>query len=115
MWVPAGVMLAGSVTESRAATGALGKAGRVGDHAEGPQRVASQKIDEVLSSLSLEVRNGGGRYGAGSGLFSRPMAKAVAPAARCTRWIFSRTSWTTSIRATKKEKIRNVPDRSGRV
>ncbi|HEV3330040.1 MAG TPA: class I SAM-dependent methyltransferase [Bryobacteraceae bacterium] len=49
---------------------------------EGPQRVASQKIDEVLSKLSLKSGMVVADIGAGSGLFSRPLAKAVAPAGK---------------------------------
>ena len=46
---------------------------------EGPQRIASQKIDQVLSKLSLKPGMVVADIGAGSGLFSRPLAKAVAP------------------------------------
>jgi ubiquinone/menaquinone biosynthesis C-methylase UbiE len=46
---------------------------------EGPQRVATQKIGEVLSKLSLKSGMVVADIGAGSGLFSRPLAKAVAP------------------------------------
>src|SRR6516164_2945409 len=46
---------------------------------ESPQRVGGQKVDEVLARLS--PRNGMvvADIGAGSGLFTRPLAKAVAP------------------------------------
>jgi ubiquinone/menaquinone biosynthesis C-methylase UbiE len=46
---------------------------------EGPQRVASQKIDEVLARLALKPGMIVADVGAGSGLFARPLAKAVAP------------------------------------
>ena len=46
---------------------------------EGPQRVATQKIDEVLAKLSLRPGMVVADIGAGSGLFSRPLAKAVSP------------------------------------
>src|ERR1700749_941889 len=46
---------------------------------EGPQRVATQKIDQVLADLSLKPGMVIADIGAGSGLFSRPLAKAVAP------------------------------------
>jgi 2-polyprenyl-3-methyl-5-hydroxy-6-metoxy-1,4-benzoquinol methylase len=46
---------------------------------ESPNRIAGQKIDEVLSKLQLRPGMVVADIGAGSGLFSRPMAKAVAP------------------------------------
>jgi ubiquinone/menaquinone biosynthesis C-methylase UbiE len=49
---------------------------------EGHQRVAAQKIDAVLSLLSLKSGMVVADIGAGSGLFSRPLAKAVAPAGK---------------------------------
>jgi len=44
---------------------------------EGPQRVATQKIDGVLSKLSLKPGMVVADIGAGSGLFTRPLAKVV--------------------------------------
>jgi 2-polyprenyl-3-methyl-5-hydroxy-6-metoxy-1,4-benzoquinol methylase len=49
---------------------------------EGPQRVATQKIDEVLSRLNLKPGMTIADIGAGSGLFTRPLAKAVAPSGK---------------------------------
>jgi len=49
---------------------------------EGPQRVAGQKVDEVLAKLALKPGMVVADIGAGSGLFSRPLAKAVAPSGR---------------------------------
>jgi ubiquinone/menaquinone biosynthesis C-methylase UbiE len=49
---------------------------------EGPQRVATQKIDQVLAKLSLKKGMVVADIGAGSGLFSRPLAKAVAPSGK---------------------------------
>jgi 2-polyprenyl-3-methyl-5-hydroxy-6-metoxy-1,4-benzoquinol methylase len=46
---------------------------------ESPNRIAGQKVDEVLSRLQLRPGMIVADIGAGSGLFSRPMAKAVAP------------------------------------
>ncbi len=46
---------------------------------EGPQRVSGQKVDEVLARLKLKPGMMVADIGAGSGLFSRPLAKAVAP------------------------------------
>lgn len=44
---------------------------------EGPQRVATQKIDEVIAKLALRPGMIVADIGAGSGLFARPLAKAV--------------------------------------
>jgi ubiquinone/menaquinone biosynthesis C-methylase UbiE len=49
---------------------------------EGPQRVATQKIDEVIAKLALRPGMIVADIGAGSGLFARPLAKAVAPAGK---------------------------------
>src|SRR5690242_6679187 len=49
---------------------------------EGPQRVATQKVDQVISRLNLKSGMIAADIGAGSGLFSRPLAKAVAPAGK---------------------------------
>jgi ubiquinone/menaquinone biosynthesis C-methylase UbiE len=44
---------------------------------ESPQRIQGQKIDEVISRLALKPGDAAADIGAGSGLFSRPLAKAV--------------------------------------
>jgi len=75
------LILAGSFTESRAQLAAR-KADEWVTTLEGPQRVATQKIDEVLSKLALKPGMVVADIGAGSGLFSRPLAKAVAPAGK---------------------------------
>ena len=49
---------------------------------DSPRRAASQKVDEVLSKLSLKPGMIVADIGAGTGLFSRPLAKAVAPAGK---------------------------------
>jgi ubiquinone/menaquinone biosynthesis C-methylase UbiE len=46
---------------------------------ESPQRIAGQKVDEVLAKLALRPGIVITDIGAGSGLFTRPLAKAVAP------------------------------------
>ena len=46
---------------------------------ENPQRVQGQKVDQVISRLSLKPGQVIADIGAGSGLFSRPLAKAVSP------------------------------------
>jgi len=77
----AGLMLAGSATYSQAQLAAR-KADEWVATLEGPQRVATQKIDAVLSKLALKPGMVVADIGAGSGLFSRPLAKAVAPAGK---------------------------------
>lgn len=77
----AGLMLAGSATNSQAQLAAR-KADEWVATLEGPQRVATQKIDAVLSKLALKPGMMVADIGAGSGLFSRPLAKAVAPAGK---------------------------------
>jgi arsenite methyltransferase len=46
---------------------------------ESPQRVAGQKVDQVLAKLGLRPGTVVADIGAGSGLFTRPLAEAVAP------------------------------------
>jgi ubiquinone/menaquinone biosynthesis C-methylase UbiE len=46
---------------------------------ESPQRIAGQKVDEVLAKLALRPGIVVADIGAGSGLFTRPLAKAAAP------------------------------------
>ncbi len=75
------LMLAGSVVECRAQL-----ASRKPDEwvatLEGAHRIAGQKIDEVLSKLSLRSGMAVADIGAGSGVFTRPLAKAVSPAGK---------------------------------
>ena len=75
-----GATLAG-VTQSRAQL-APRKAEEWVTTLEGPQRAATQKIDEVLSKLSLKPGMVVADIGAGSGLFARPLANAVGPAGK---------------------------------
>ena len=49
---------------------------------EGPQRVATQKVDEVIAKLALKPGMIVADIGAGSGLFSRPLAKAIGPSGK---------------------------------
>jgi cyclopropane fatty-acyl-phospholipid synthase-like methyltransferase len=80
LWLPCliGLMLAGSATNSQAQLAAK-KAEEWVATLEGPQRIATQKIDAVLSKLALKPGMVVADIGAGSGLFSRPLAKAVTP------------------------------------
>jgi cyclopropane fatty-acyl-phospholipid synthase-like methyltransferase len=75
------VLLVGSATNSQAQLAAK-KADEWVITLEGPQRIATQKIDVVLSKLDLKPGMIVADIGAGSGLFSRPLAKAVAPAGK---------------------------------
>ncbi len=83
LWLPclAGLMLAGSATNSQAQLAAK-KAEEWVATLEGPQRIATQKIDAVLAKLALKPGMVVADIGAGSGLFSRPLAKAVAPSGK---------------------------------
>jgi ubiquinone/menaquinone biosynthesis C-methylase UbiE len=73
-----GIILLSAVSESRAQLGAR-KAEEWVTTLEGPQRIASLKIDEVMSRLAVKPGMVVADIGAGSGLFSRAIAKAVAP------------------------------------
>ncbi|HEX6894707.1 MAG TPA: methyltransferase domain-containing protein [Bryobacteraceae bacterium] len=77
-WLLAAAILAGGLSDAQAQL-APRKADEWVNTLEGPQRVASQKIDEVLADLSLKPGMVVADIGAGSGLFSRSLAKAVAP------------------------------------
>ena len=74
----AGLILGGTATNSPAQLAAR-KADEWVATLEGPQRIATQNIGAVLSKLALKPGMVVADIGAGSGLFSRPLAKAVAP------------------------------------
>jgi ubiquinone/menaquinone biosynthesis C-methylase UbiE len=95
------------VTESRAQL-APRKAEEWVTTLEGPQRVASQKIDEVLSKLSLKPGMVVADIGAGSGLFSRPLAKAVAPAGKVYAVDIQQDLLDHINKRAKEENIRNI-------
>ena len=77
-WCLLGAVLAGGLTQVRAQL-APRKAEEWEKTLESPNRTATQKVDEVLSDLSLKPGMIVADIGAGSGFFSRPLAKAVAP------------------------------------
>ena len=75
---------------------------------EGPQRVATQKIDEVLAKLSLKPGMVVADIGAGSGLFSRPLAKAVAPTGKVYAVDIQQDLLDHINQRDKEENIRNI-------
>jgi ubiquinone/menaquinone biosynthesis C-methylase UbiE len=107
IWCVAGLMLAGGVTECRAQL-APRKADEWVTTLEGPQRVAGQKIDEVLAGLSLKPGMTVADIGAGSGLFSRPLAKTVAPAGKVYAVDIQQDLLDHIDKRDKEENIRNV-------
>jgi len=102
-----GLILAGSFTESRAQLAAR-KADEWVTTLEGPQRVATQKIDEVLTKLALKPGMVVADIGAGSGLFSRPLAKAVAPAGKVYAVDVQQDLLDYINKRDKEENIRNI-------
>ncbi len=75
---------------------------------EGPQRVASQKVDQVISKLGLKSGMIVADIGAGSGLFSRPLSKAVAPAGKVYAVDIQQDLLDYINKRDKEENIRNV-------
>jgi ubiquinone/menaquinone biosynthesis C-methylase UbiE len=75
---------------------------------EGPQRVATQKIDQVLADLSLKPGMVIADIGAGSGLFSRPLAKAVAPTGKVYAVDIQQDLLDHINQRDKEENIRNI-------
>jgi ubiquinone/menaquinone biosynthesis C-methylase UbiE len=75
---------------------------------EGPQRVATQKIDQVLADLSLKSGMVIADIGAGSGLFSRPLAKAVAPTGKVYAVDIQQDLLNHINQRDKEENIRNI-------
>lgn len=70
--------LAGSAADARAQLAARQAPDWIST-LESPQRIAGQKVDEVLAKLALRPGMVVADIGAGSGLFTRPLAKAAAP------------------------------------
>jgi ubiquinone/menaquinone biosynthesis C-methylase UbiE len=107
LWCLLGLILAGCVTESRAQL-APRKADEWVTTLEGPQRIATQKIDEVLAKLSLKPGMVVADIGAGSGLFSRPLSKAVAPSGKVYAVDIQQDLLDYIDKRDKEENIRNV-------
>jgi 2-polyprenyl-3-methyl-5-hydroxy-6-metoxy-1,4-benzoquinol methylase len=72
------VLLICCATDARAQLAARKASDWIGT-LENPERIAGQKTDQVLAQLSLRRGMVIADIGAGSGLFTRPLAKAVAP------------------------------------
>jgi 2-polyprenyl-3-methyl-5-hydroxy-6-metoxy-1,4-benzoquinol methylase len=98
---------AGFVTDARAQL-APRKADEWITTLEGPQRVATQKVDQVLAKLSLNSGTVVADIGAGSGLFSRPLAKAVAPSGKVYAVDIQQDLLDYINRRAKEENIRNI-------
>jgi 2-polyprenyl-3-methyl-5-hydroxy-6-metoxy-1,4-benzoquinol methylase len=75
---------------------------------ESPQRVAGQKVDQVLANLSLKPGMVVADIGAGSGLFSRPLAKAVGPGGKVYAVDIQQDLLDYIARRDTEENIRNV-------
>ena len=75
---------------------------------EGPQRIATQKVDQVLSKLGLKPGMVIADIGAGSGLFSRPLAKAVAPSGKVYAVDIQQDLLDYINKRDKEENIRNI-------
>ncbi len=103
----AAALLAGGLFESRAQL-APRKADQWVNTLEGPQRIAGQKIDQVLADLSLKPGMVIADIGAGSGLFSRPLAKAVAPSGKVYAVDIQQDLLDYINQRDKEENIRNV-------
>jgi len=102
-----GAMLAGSVAESRAQL-APRKAEEWEKTLESPRRAATQKVDEVLAGLSLKSGMIVADIGAGSGFFSRPLAKAVAPGGKVYAVDIQQGLLDYIDKRDKEENIRNI-------
>src|SRR5215831_3155753 len=75
---------------------------------EGPQRVATQKIDQVLAKLNLKPGMIVADIGAGSGLFSRPLAKAVGTSGKVYAVDIQQDLLDYINKRSKEEKIPNI-------
>lgn len=107
MWCVIAVMLAGGAVESRAQL-APRKADDWITTLESPQRVAGQKIDAVIPKLGLKQGMIVADIGAGSGLFTRPLAKAVAPSGKVYAVDIQQDLLDYINKRDKDDKIRNV-------
>jgi 2-polyprenyl-3-methyl-5-hydroxy-6-metoxy-1,4-benzoquinol methylase len=103
-WSLLGLTLAGSASAQLAPR----KAEEWVTTLEGPQRVATQKIDQVLADLALKPGMTVADIGAGSGLFSRPLAKVVAPGGKVYAVDIQQDLLDHIDKRDKEENIRNI-------
>jgi 2-polyprenyl-3-methyl-5-hydroxy-6-metoxy-1,4-benzoquinol methylase len=75
---------------------------------EAPQRIAGQKVDQVLANLSLKPGMVVADIGAGSGLFSRPLAKAVGPGGKVYAVDIQQDLLDYIVKRDTEENIRNI-------
>ena len=75
---------------------------------EGPQRIAGQKVEQVIANLSLKPGMMVADIGAGSGLFSRPLAKAVGPGGKVYAVDIQQDLLDYIAKRDREENIRNV-------
>ena len=101
------LVLIGGLTEVRAQL-APRKADEWVTTLEGPQRVSTQKVDEVIARLKLKPGMMIADIGAGSGLFSRPLAKAVAPSGKVYAVDIQQDLLDYVAKRAKEEKITNI-------
>ena len=101
------LVAAGFVSDARAQL-APRKADEWVNTLEGPQRVATQKIDQVLAKLNLGPGMIVADIGAGSGLFSRPLAKAVGPSGKVYAVDIQKDLLDYIDKRSKEEKIPNI-------
>lgn len=75
---------------------------------ERPDRLKTQKVDEVIRRLGLKSGMVVADLGAGSGIFSRPMAKAVAPSGKVYAVDIQQGLLDYIDKRDKEEKIENI-------
>ena len=102
-----GLMFFAGITECRAQLGSR-RADEWVTTLEGQHRVSAQKIDEVLGKLSLKPGTVVADIGAGSGVFSRPLARAVAPSGKLYAVDVQQGLLDYINKRNKEENIRNV-------
>jgi ubiquinone/menaquinone biosynthesis C-methylase UbiE len=79
MWLTAFALLIGGVVTTPAFQLAQRPPQEWIQRLERPERIASQKVDEVISRLELRPGLVVADIGAGTGVFSRPLARTVGP------------------------------------
>jgi SAM-dependent methyltransferase len=75
---------------------------------ERPERIAGLKVDEIIARLGLKPGIVVADIGAGSGVFSRPMAKAVAPGGRVLAVDIDQTLLDYMAQRAKQENLPNI-------